>query len=103
MKTRSTIQGETIDAYIVTAWDDHLNVVSVSDRDKRTQFISGFTGKFAHVVITKHSVALWTDEKYLNQADSELNCDWKIFKLNASPTLVEYIMVKRKLKRFLRC
>lgn len=86
------MRGTTIDAYIVSAWDEHLNE-DVSDHDKRTQFISGFTGKFAHVVITKHSVALWTDEKYLAQANSELNCDWKIFKLNASPSIMEYIMV----------
>lgn len=91
MQTRSTMRGETIDAYIVSAWDEHMNE-DVSDHDKRTQFISSFTGKFAHVVITKHAVALWTDEKYLAQANSELNCDWKIFKLNASPSIMEYIM-----------
>lgn len=92
MQMRSTIRGSAIDAYIVSTWDEHLNE-EVSDHDKRTQFISGFTGKLAHVVITKHSVALWTDEKYLAQANSELNCDWKIFALNAEPSITDYLMV----------
>lgn len=89
---RSTIRGSAIDAYIVSTWDEHLNE-EVSNRDKRTQFISGFTGKIAHVIITKHSVALWTDEKYLAQANSELNCDWKIFALNSEPSIPDYLMV----------
>lgn len=92
MQMRSTIRGSAIDAFIVSTWDDHLNE-EVSNRDKRTQFISGFTGKIAHVVITKHSVALWTDEKYLAQANAELNCDWKIFALNSEPSIPDYLMV----------
>lgn len=87
------MHGATIDAYIVSTWDEHLNK-DISDHDKRIQFISGFTGKFAYVVITKHSVALWTDEKYLAQANSELSCDWKIFSLNSSPSVIEYLMVR---------
>lgn len=100
MQARSSIRGSTIDAYIVSAWDEHLNE-DVSDHDKRTQFISGFTGKFAHVVITKHSVALWTDEKYLTQANSELNCDWKIFAQNATPSMIDYLMVKTHIYTYL--
>lgn len=87
------MHGATIDAYIVASWDEHLNT-DITDHDKRIQFISGFTGKFAYVVITKHSVALWTDEKYLAQANAELSCDWKIFSLNSSPSVVEYVMVR---------
>lgn len=89
---RSSIHGTSIDAYIVSAWDEHLND-DISDHDKRTQFISGFTGKLAHVVITLKSVALWTDEKYLAQANSEMNCDWKIFSLNSGPSFTDFIMV----------
>lgn len=87
------MHGATIDAYILSTWDEHLNE-DISDHDKRIQFISGFSGKFAHVVITKHLVALWTDEKYLTQANSEMNCDWKIFSIHSSPSVIEYLMVK---------
>lgn len=84
--------GLAIDAYIVPIWDEHLNE-DVSDHDKRTQFVSGFTGKIAHVVITLKRVAIWVDEKYIAQADSELNCDWEIFSLNSQPSLISFIMV----------
>lgn len=82
----------SIDAYIVTTWDDHLNE-DINDHDKRTQFISGFTGKISHVIITLNSVALWTDDRYLAQANSELNCDWKIFSLNTEPSPISFILV----------
>lgn len=38
-----------------------------------------------------HSVALWTDEQFLSQANSELNCDWKIFRTNEEPSLTEWL------------
>lgn len=43
--------------------------------------------------ITLTSVALWTDEKFLNQAKAELNCDWKIFSLNQGPSITAYLIV----------
>lgn len=52
MKMRSSVQGSHIDAYIVTNWDEHLNV-DIGDHDKRLQFISGFTGKIGLVVVSK--------------------------------------------------
>lgn len=118
MKKRISIHGNEIDAYIVSTWDEHLNEY-VSDHDKRTQYISGFTGRIAYVVvsfdscysysvpfffqtrkqsflitqITFTSVALWTDEKFLNQAKAELNCDWKIFSINQGPSITAYLIV----------
>lgn len=38
-----------------------------------------------------HSVALWTDEQFLAQANSELNCDWKIFSTTEVPSLTEWL------------
>lgn len=119
MKMRSSVQGSHIDAYIVTNWDEHLNV-NIGDFDKRLQFISGFTGKIALVVvgiyslfepilrmpsetqqrkiwifqITLKSVALWTDERYFNQANYELNCDWKIFSINNGTSLTDFLVVR---------
>lgn len=39
------------------------------------------------------SVALWTDEKFFNQANAELNCDWKIFSINQGPSITAYLIV----------
>lgn len=46
--------------------------------------------------ITMNSVALWTEERFLAQANSELNCDWKIFNINEEPSLTEYIRTELK-------
>lgn len=55
--------------------------------------------------ITLYSSALWTDERYLNQADAELNCDWEIYNVNDGPSMPEwiavsapYILLKKKIR-----
>lgn len=40
------------------------------------------------------SVALWTEEQFLPQANSELNCDWEIFNMNEEPSLTEWLRSK---------
>lgn len=39
------------------------------------------------------SVALWTDEKFFDQANAELNCDWKIFSINQGTSITAYLIV----------
>lgn len=90
MRVRASLQGAEIDAYIITSYDEHLNE-DIDDHDKRRQYISGFTGPSALVAITMHSVALWTDNQFLAQANSELNCDWKIFSLNTEPSPTDWL------------
>lgn len=41
--------------------------------------------------ITLHAVALWTDDQFLPQANSELNCDWKIFSSSHEPSVTEWL------------
>lgn len=67
-----------VHAYIVTAYDEHLNV-DVAERDRRREYISGFGGAVGDAVITADAVALWTSERYVAQAIYELDCDWQIF------------------------
>lgn len=48
----------------------------VAERDERLRFMSGFSGSHGVAVVTDSKAALWTDGRYLLQADNELGCDW---------------------------
>lgn len=83
---------QALSAYIVSSFDDHQNE-DVADCDKRREFISGFSGLRADVVITQKSLALWTPERYLAQANAELDCDWTIFDMQNYPSITDWIGV----------
>lgn len=83
---------QVLSAYIVPSYDDHQNE-DVADCDKRREYISGFSGLRATVVITQKSLALWTTERYLAQANSEVDCDWTIFDITNSPSITDWISV----------
>lgn len=48
----------------------------MAERDERLRFMSGFSGSHGVAVVTDSKAALWTDGRYLLQADNELGCDW---------------------------
>ncbi|XP_040576279.1 xaa-Pro aminopeptidase 1 [Lepeophtheirus salmonis] len=50
------------------------------DNDKRIQWISGFSGSQAKVVVTLSEAALWTDGRYFLQASNQLDCNWRLVK-----------------------
>lgn len=92
MQNSISVQGTTLDAYIVTSFDEHLNEYT-AEFDHRHTFISGFTGKLAEIVITTTSQALWTDERFIDLANEELDCDWKLFRIGEHPTIPEWLSV----------
>lgn len=51
MRVRASLHGSEIDAYIITSYDEHLNE-DIADYDKRRQYISGFTGPTAVIVVS---------------------------------------------------
>lgn len=52
----------------------------VSARDHRREFISGFSGSAGTAVVTQRAAALWTDGRYFDQADQQLDCNWIVMK-----------------------
>ncbi|XP_055615430.1 xaa-Pro aminopeptidase 2 isoform X2 [Toxorhynchites rutilus septentrionalis] len=90
MRTRPSTQSVEVDAYLVTPYDEHMSD-HLMESDQRLQFISGFTGKNAQAVVTLKSAALWVDPRYYDQAEYELNCDWRIFRNDDRPNLAEWI------------
>lgn len=49
----------------------------MSDSERRREWLSGFTGSLGVAVVTTTGAAtLWTDGRYHEQADVQLDCGW---------------------------
>lgn len=83
-----------IDAYIETSYDDHLNE-NVHAHDRRIQYLTGFTGNLATLLVTNAESVLFTTSRYIAQADSETDCDWTLFVTNETVNLSDWISVCR--------
>jgi Xaa-Pro aminopeptidase len=68
---RSLIRIYKIDAYIIPSTDPHLGEY-VPDHWRVIEWLTGFTGSAATVVITDSFAGLWTDSRYLIQAEGQL-------------------------------
>ena len=51
----------------------------MAERDKRIQFLTGFSGNRAMALITHERAALWVDPNDVEQADEEVSCEWAIY------------------------
>lgn len=60
-----------IDAYLLTGTDPHLSEYT-PEYWKTREWISGFTGSYGKILVTKEKVLLWTDTRYFAQALKEL-------------------------------
>ncbi|KAE8703805.1 putative Minor allergen Alt a [Hibiscus syriacus] len=69
-----------LDALLVPSEDFHQSEY-VSARDKRRQFVSGFTGSAGLALITKNDASLWTDGRYFLQAMQQLGDQWKLMRI----------------------
>ena len=82
-----------LSAYIVPSSDAHSSEY-ISERDKRRQFVSGFTGSAGTAVITQDKALLWTDGRYFLQASQELDeANWQLMKdgLVETPSIGEWL------------
>lgn len=57
-----------------------LQSTDVEDYEKRREYISGFSGSYGNVIVTKNKAALWTDARYHLQADEQIDCNWLLFR-----------------------
>ncbi|KAF8409917.1 hypothetical protein HHK36_002436 [Tetracentron sinense] len=92
-----------LDALIVPSEDYHQSEY-VSARDKRRQFVSGFTGSAGLALITMNDARLWTDGRYFLQATQQLSDRWKLMRIGQDPALdnwladVSHHLTENKLK-----
>ncbi|MBQ1843416.1 MAG: aminopeptidase P family protein [Lachnospiraceae bacterium] len=61
-----------VDIYVMTLADYHMSEY-VGDYFKEIEFISGFTGTNATMVVTHEEAGLWTDGRYFIQARQQLS------------------------------
>ncbi|XP_010531181.1 PREDICTED: probable Xaa-Pro aminopeptidase P [Tarenaya hassleriana] len=75
-----------LDALVVPSEDYHQSEY-VSARDKRREFVSGFTGSAGLALITKNEALLWTDGRYFLQATEQLSDEWRLMRMGEDPVV----------------
>merc|ERR1712165_615381 len=66
----------SVDVYFIGSRDSHLSE-KTSETDKRLKSITGFSGSNGLAIITQEKAAMWSDGRYLIQAENELDCNWE--------------------------
>ncbi|KAF8819980.1 creatinase domain-containing protein, partial [Cardiosporidium cionae] len=100
-KLRQLMQENSVDGYIVYSADAHSSEYC-NTHDERRAFISEFTGSAGTAVITLDKALLWTDGRYFQQAEKQLDPDlWKLMKggLESTPTISRYIRECKQIHR----
>lgn len=75
-----------LDALVVPSEDYHQSEY-VSARDKRREFVSGFTGSAGLALVTQREALLWTDGRYFLQAIQQLSDQWKLMRMGEDPSV----------------
>lgn len=80
--------GGSVNAYIIPTDDSHQSEY-ISPTDERRSFISGFTGSAGTAIVTQKEALLWTDGRYYQQAEQQLDENWTLMKdgLTTTPTM----------------
>ncbi len=68
---RTEMQKLNLDAWYISGTDPHYSEYLPKHWQTR-EFISGFTGSYGVVAVTKNEAGLWTDSRYFIQAEEEL-------------------------------
>lgn len=85
MKDLPVIHG-SVQAYIVPTDDQHQSEY-ISAHDGRRGYICGFTGSAGTAVVMETEARLWTDGRYWEQADGELEEGWNLMRDGLATTL----------------
>ena len=95
---RALMKKKRTDALIVPSADPHLGEY-VPDHWRVIQWLTGFSGSTATVVITHSFAGLWTDSRYFIQAENQLkNSGFQLVKLRVphTPEHIEWLQAKIK-------
>ncbi|KAJ3673127.1 hypothetical protein LUZ60_006501 [Juncus effusus] len=76
---------------LVVPSEDYHQSEYVSERDKRREFVSGFTGSAGLALITMNEALLWTDGRYFLQAAQQLSDRWKLMRIGEDPAVEIWI------------
>lgn len=84
--------GGAINAYIIPTDDAHQSEY-ICPTDERRSFLSGFDGSAGTAVVTQNEALLWTDGRYYQQAEQQLDENWTLMKdgLPSTPTMSSWL------------
>jgi Xaa-Pro aminopeptidase len=97
-KLRSSMKKKNIDVFIIFNTDPHLGEY-IPGHWRIVQWLTGFTGSSATVVVAKKFAGLWTDSRYFLQAEEQLSgSGFSLRKLNipSEPSWLEWLEEKMK-------
>lgn len=82
----------SIDAYIIPTDDCHQSEY-ISLTDERRSFVSGFDGSAGTAIVTHKEALLWTDGRYYQQAEKQLDENWTLMKdgLTTTPSMSAWL------------
>jgi Xaa-Pro aminopeptidase len=95
---RALMKANDLDLYIIVNTDPHLGEY-IPAHWKNIQWLTGFTGSSAIVVVGKKFAGLWTDSRYFLQAEQQLeDTGFSMMKMNvpSEPSWVDWISDKIK-------
>lgn len=52
----------------------------ISEHDERRKYVTGFDGSAGTAVITTDKALLWTDGRYYQQAEKQMDSNWTLMK-----------------------
>eukprot|EP00898_Chlorokybus_atmophyticus_P006268 jgi/Chlat1/6642/Chrsp49S06121 len=90
LREQMAAQDPPLDAYVIPSEDAHQSEYT-ADRDKRREYVSGFTGSAGVVLVTQSHALLWTDGRYFLQGKQQLKGQWKLMKSGEDPTLEAWL------------
>lgn len=96
MKDSQLFNGKQLSAYIIPSSDAHGSEY-LSAKDKRREFISGFSGSSGTALVTNiptEAALLWTDGRYYLQASNQLDSNWTLMKdgLPETPSISDWLI-----------
>jgi len=97
---RARMKESSIDCYIIPTDDPHLSEYAPAAYMRR-KFITGFGGSAGTAVVTNDDAILWTDSRYWNEANMQLDSSsWSLMKQGQPkvPTIIEYLGEKARKK-----
>jgi Xaa-Pro aminopeptidase len=95
---RSAMVKRKLDACVIPITDPHLQEY-VPEYWRVIEWLTGFTGSAATVVVTQKFAGLWTDSRYFIQAEKQLEgSGFKLVKLNIphTPEYIEWLAKEMK-------
>ncbi|XP_075690634.1 xaa-Pro aminopeptidase 2 [Rhinoderma darwinii] len=94
-KLRQEMRTNNISAYIIPATDPHMGEYT-ANREKRREWLTGFTGSSGTAVVTLTRAAVFTDSRYWTQAERQMDCNWELQKILSASNIVSWILQELK-------